>query len=330
MPASRVSFPLPLTRQSAFYPGQFGVPGTDHDRGLRLHSTGEVFWVDLNHGDTSNQRDGTLPESPLTSIQTAVGKCQPYRGDVIAVMANGAWTYANPASGYNTPITESVILNVPGVRLVGVFPSGMPGVPWIAAADTEFALTVAAMDCLVEGFAFTGTAAGSNGVYVEWGGATFAYGENATIRTCFFNEDIDIAIQLEYAWYCHIHHNVFDQCDEYGVYIDAASLNGAADNIIEDNLFRDVGIGAISLTAGDRFYVLRNVVFNTDAQNGAAATNEGIDTTGGGLNVVAHNILSCLLPVPANGDYNDFCTAAATDAWIQNYCMDGPSTTNPT
>ena len=42
------------------------------------------------------------------------------------------------------------------------------------------------------------------------------------------------------------------------------------------------------------------------------------------------NFFSCLLPVPANGDWNDLNTAAATDAWMGNYCMNGLAVTNPT
>jgi len=327
MPASNVNYPLPLTRLNPFYPGQFGVPGAWTETGLRLHATGAIFYVDPNNTDANDNRDGTDPTAPLATIQGAISKCQAYRGDVIAVMANGAWTYADLTSGYNTQITESVVLSVPGVRLVGVFPSGCPGVVWSAAATGAFALTVTAIDCLVEGFAFVGAAGGSNGIYCEWDGATL-FGENLTVRNCYFHDDLDTAIQLEYSWYCRIIDNWFEECDAYGVYVDAAG-SGIAYCEIARNWFHDVA-AALSLRGAENCDIHHNHILNSNAQGAGVATDEGIDTTGGGDNLVHQNVMSCLLPVPANGDYDDLNTAAATDAWIQNMCMNGPSVTNPT
>jgi len=88
---------------------------------------------------------------------------------------------------------------------------------------------------------------------------------------------------------------------------------------------------AISLLGGcDNNWIYQNGIYNGSVQGGVAATNEGIDTTGGRENMVYGNWLSCLLPGPGAGDLNDFCSAAATDAWVGNYCMNGPTTTNPT
>jgi hypothetical protein len=55
----------------------------------------------------------------------------------------------------------------------------------------------------------------------------------------------------------------------------------------------------------------------------------GITTATGEENQVFNNYFSCQLPVGA-GDYNDLNTAAATDAWIGNHCMNGDATGNPT
>ena len=46
--------------------------------------------------------------------------------------------------------------------------------------------------------------------------------------------------------------------------------------------------------------------------------------------MVTNNWMSCLLPVPANGDYDACNSPGTTDAWIQNMCIDGPSIRNPT
>ena len=77
MPGSNVSWPIPLTRLTPFYPGQMGVPGTDSDRGLRTNSEGCIFYVDPNHVDPNDNRDGTNPDSPLNTVAAALLKCQP-------------------------------------------------------------------------------------------------------------------------------------------------------------------------------------------------------------------------------------------------------------
>lgn len=328
MPSSNVQWPVPLTRLNPWFPSQFGVPGTSTETGLRLHSTGAIFYVSPNAVGVSDQRDGTDSNEPLATITAALAKCQPYRGDTIAVMANNAWQYGNVADGYILPISEEVTITVPGVRLVGVHPSGGLGIVWTPASNGGTCITVHAMDVLLEGFIFTeGAYTGLNAIYCEWDGATL-FGENTTIRHCYFDDTVDKAIQLEYSWYCDIHSNVFSECDEHGIYIDPAG-SGIAYCAIHNNEFQDCTV-ALALRGSDYSQIAYNKIYNSNAQGGAVATDEGIDTTGGSQNSVHHNTLSCLLPVPANGDYDDFCTSAATDAWIQNYCLDGPSTTNPT
>jgi hypothetical protein len=330
MPSADVLWPIPLIRQKIFYPGQFGVPGTDNERGLRSHVSGVVFYVDPNAAGVSDARDGTDPEAPLNTVAAALALCQNYRGDTIVVMANGAWPTADIPNDYDTIVQESVTVTVDGVRIVGRFASSAVGVPWQPAAAAGTCITVSAMDVLIEGFAFTGNGAAANGIYAEWDGTTL-WADNLTVRNCYFDEDIDTAIQLEFTWYADIHNNIFQECDVLGIMSDVAG-SGIAFCAIHNNRFIDLrGTGAISLLGGaDDNEIYENRIFNRNAESAAAATNEGINTTGGARNLIHHNTLSCLLPVPANGDYDDFNTAAATDAWIQNYCLDGPSVTNPT
>lgn len=328
MPSANVSWPIPLVRQKIFYPGQFGVPGTDNTRGLRTDAGGVVFYVDPNAVGVSDLRDGTDPEAPLATVAMALTLVQPYRGDTIAVMANGAWQYA---AGLNraTAVAEEVEITVPGVRLVGVFQSSSVGVVWESQTNGTPCITVSAIDVTIEGFAFVGGAAGGVAIYCEWDGVTL-YGENLTVRNCLFDEDIDTAIQLEFSWFCDIHSNFFSQCDAYGVHADVGGSAFAFCHI-HDNIFQDCGTAAIAALGGcDDNFFYHNTIFNTDAQNAAAATNEGINTTGGGRNSVYDNTFSCLLPVPANGDWDDLNTGAATDAWVNNHCMDGLAVTTPT
>jgi hypothetical protein len=306
-----------------------GVPGTDNETGLRQHSTGTVFYVDPNFPGVSDARDGTDPNSPLLTVATAISKCQPYRGDVIAVMFNEDWIHAAGTSTYTTGIVENVTLNVAGVRLVGIAPSSSVGVPWTVATSGGTAIAVTAMDCLIEGFAFTGHATiGGTAISAVWDGATL-WADNLTVRHCLFDDAVDTAIDLDFTYYCDIHDNFFQECDLYGIYA-AALTGGVWYTSIHRNYFIDIGTTAIALL-GDPEYndIYENHLFNTDAQNAAAATDAFITTAAGNFNTVHHNTLSCQNTVVAAGDYGDTCTSAGTDAWVQNYCMNGPTTLVP-
>jgi len=315
-----------------------GVPGTSTETGLRQHSTGATFFVDPNYpGVWDGQgnavdRDGTDPNDPLATIALALTKCQPYRGDTIAVMANGFWTDApKGAANYPLPITETVEVTVHGVRIVGIFPSGSVGVPWRAVAAGDTILTISAMDVLVEGFCFMGGpadgGANCNGIYSEWDG-TDLWGDCLTVRNCFFDSDIQTAIGLEFVYNADIHHNTFQGCSIAGIYSDGAAP--IRDCHFHDNWFMRVGenaTGAISVVNATRCKINDNQIYNSRAQAVAVATDEGINTAGGGFNIVHHNVLSCALL--GAGGYAVFCSGSGTDAWIENYCTDGPTTSTP-
>jgi len=324
-------------------PGAYGIAGAATETGFRRHCTGAVFYVDTNYTGVRNaagagvDRHGTDPLWPLATIEQALSKCQPYRGDTIYVMANGYWTDApKGAANYPLPITETVEVTVHGVRIVGVFPSGVVGVPWIAAASGDTILTISAIDVLVEGFCFMGgdplMVTNFDGIYAEWsGGGTGLWGDCLTVRNCFFDTDIQTAIELEFVYNADIHDNQFQNCDIAGIYSDGVAA--IRDCHFHHNWFWNVGAGqtgAISVVNATRCKIDHNQVYNVNAQTGGApliATDEGINTSGGNGNLVHDNVLSCLLPGPGN-DYSDFCNSG-TDAWCNNKCMNGVTTTNP-
>jgi hypothetical protein len=300
-----------------------------------MHCTGTVFYVDPNYPGASDARDGTDPTAPLLTVATALTKCQPHRGDTIMVGANSAWYYAEGGSGlataqYTSHIEEEVEITVAGVRLVGMQNSPL-GVMWSPVSDGGTCITVSAVDVVIEGFVFTEgpTYTGADGIYCEWDGNTL-FGENLTVRHCTFDDTVDTAIQLEYSWYCDIHDNVFWDCDLYGIFTDAGG-SSADYTLIHDNVFHDVGTSAIAILGGGaNNHIYGNTIYNGNAQGAGAAANEGINLTGGSDNMVFNNWFSCLLPVPANGDWDDLNTAAATDAWVGNHCMNGLAVSNPT
>ena len=324
---------LPLVRTPTISPGQMGVPGTDTENGLRVSSTGTIFYVDPNYPGATTTADGTLPTNPLSTINAAVARCESYRNDVIIVGMNAGYG-DGPGTPYGTTIQESATLDKHGVRLIGVSPS-MSGVPWGPGAADETCLTVTGSECTVEGFFFTGDVNAGDGIYAEWGGGgTALWADNLTIRHCTFDEEIDTAIDLEFVWFADIWDCFFQACDEYGIFVDSGG-SGIRYAHIHDNWFLNCTTGAIFIEGSELGKIEDNNIYISSAVAANPSGDLGITTDGGNSNIVAHNTLSCLLPAVANGDYNDICSpdqAApnTTDVWIQNFCLDGPTTTNPT
>jgi hypothetical protein len=308
--------------------GVWGFWGTSI-QGKLIATDARVLYVQPNSLEATDLGNtGEDPAVPFATVQAALARCRPYAGDTILVGANDAWTFGGGAPAWRTPIQESILVSVPGVSIIGINPS--LGVYWTAAAAGQFCITIAATDVLIDGFVFMGGMAGCNGIYAEWAGGpgSIWFADNPCIRNCIFDDAIDIAIQFEYVWHGIIRTCKFARCDTYGIYVDPAG-SGIAECIIDDNYFYDCG-AAMALNGADFCDILHNTIFNTHAQGAAVATNEGIDTTAGNANSVHDNTFSCVLPVPANGDWDDLNTAAATDAWVNNHCMNGLAITNPT
>jgi hypothetical protein len=319
MPSSNVPWSPPLQRLNPWYPGQIGVSGAWTDTGLRLDTNGTVFYVDPNAVGVSDQRDGTDPTEPLQTVAAALTKCEAYKGDVIAVMANSFWTYAARVNRV-TPIYEEVTVTTPGVRIMGLFPSSSMGVPWMPVNDNGVCITVHAMDVLIEGFTFWDSmgVTAPVGIRAEWGGGV--YGENLTVRNCWFGEGLDYGIQLDWSWNNQIHDNIFQNVAVAAIY--SIDVLGDPDYAtIRDNLFMNNG-NAIDLEDVDHCAIYRNAIFGDDG-----GTDNFIDLTGGSNNLVFDNWLGCTL---AAGQYNATCSDATSGMWIRNHCIDGETGAPPT
>jgi len=322
-------------RNAGFATGQAQVWGFGADTGIDSKTYGapgaKIFYVDPNNTQATDAGNlGEDPTVPLATVDRAVTLSRAYRGDTIIVGPNDDWQYS--ASQRNTSIVESLVIPMTkgGIRIVGVGTNPL-SVIWEAAAAGEFCISVHACDVLIEGIGFTGNNdVACNGIYSEWDGVTL-FGENLTVRNCIFDDAIDTAIQLEFSWYGQIYNNWFQQVDVVGIMSDTGG-SGIAYSDIHHNWFIDcIGTGAISLLGGaDDNRIHHNTIYNRNAEGAAAATNEGINTTGGSRNIVFENWFSCLLPVPANGDWDDLNSGAATDAWVSNHCSDGLAVTTPT
>lgn len=319
MASSNVSFPPPLQRLNPLFPGQLFVPGAATETGLRLDTNGTIFWVDPNAVGVSDQRDGTDPTEPLATVAAALLKCSAYSNDVIVVAPSNTWKYDNATLGRITPIQEEVTVNVPGVRIVGLAPSHSLGVPWYPTQIGGRMITVQAMNVLIEGFCFMSAGLLTNPIAIRALWDAPPYGENLTVRHCYFDNTLDYGIQMDYAWNCHIHDNHF-----FGNAVAAIfnmNVEGDPDQaVIHDNLFVNCA-AAIKLLDVDYCSIYRNLIWGNPA-----GTNNFIDLTGGTNNLVADNWLGCTI---AAAQYATTCTSGAGDAWINNHLMDGDAVTNP-
>jgi hypothetical protein len=172
---------LPQVRLAPWYQGQMGVWGSDVQRGLRWEPTGIVLFVDENHPGTHATGDGTNPEEPLNSIQTAINNLIAFataqnctlEGSVIVVASE-----ATIAETVTIPATAPTHCTILGAGSSAHQPT------WTAATAAGTALTVLQTGWTIEGFTFeTGTA--GTAILLNGTGSDGAY--KTTIRNCRFD-----------------------------------------------------------------------------------------------------------------------------------------------
>jgi len=319
MPSSNISYPPPLIRFKTLFPGQFGVPGTDADTGLRTDTNAIILYVDRNHVDANDNRDGTDPTSPLATVQAAVNKCRQYMNDTIVVMHNSYWYDTSAAYARKLPVQEDVIVNTPGIRIVGLAPSSTLGVPWLPGTTGGTCITVNAFDVVIEGFNFMDTA-GNNatGIHAVWDG-TAVWGDAMTVRHCYFNTNLDYGIQVNFSYYTDIHHNYFQGINVAAIH-EVAGGNESDYIAIHDNWF-SYCVAAINLPSVDGAHIYNNTIHGDPT-----GTNNYINLTSGADNAVHHNVLNCSL----GAQFNLTCSDATSGSWIQNYLLNGPNVAPPT
>ena len=172
---------LPLVRLYPWYPGQMGVAGSDVQRGLRWAPEGIVLYVDENHPNATANNDGTDPENPINSVQTAVNRLISFatafasslEGSVIVVAAE-----ATIAETVTVPATAPT-----GCTILGAGGSNHQPT-WTAATAAGTALTILQTGWTVEGFTFE---AGTEGHSIDLVGTGSTGAYKTTIRNCRFD-----------------------------------------------------------------------------------------------------------------------------------------------
>lgn len=311
-------------RNAGFAAGQEQVWGFGKDTGIDSKSYlapgAKIFYVDPNNTqatDTGNL--GEDPTVPLATIQYAVTNLvRDHMGDTIVVGASDAWQYA-PVTNRPTQITESVVIpsDKGGLRIVGAAPDPL-GVPWSPAADNGVALSIFAIDVLVEGFNFyTGLYSNCIGILARWDSTDDEYGENITVRNCFFDSSLDYGIQMDYSWFNQIYNNYFDEIAVAAIH--SLDVEGDPDYCcIVNNRFMDC-TAAIDLEDTDYCFIHGNLIYG----DGTGAANF-IDLNAGASGMVSDNWLSCTL-----AQYPVTCLdGGGTYIWVNNHCIDGDTVAN--
>lgn len=174
---------LPQVRLHPFYPGQMGVWGSDVQRGLRWEPTGIVLFVDENHPGAHSTGDGTNPEEPLDSIQTAVNNLIAFATAMNCTLEGSVIVVANEAT-----IAESVIIPPTAPTNCTILGAGSTAhqPTWTAATTAGRALTVRQQGWTIEGFTFEAGAEGTS-IRLEEVPASSYISYKTTIRNCRFD-----------------------------------------------------------------------------------------------------------------------------------------------
>lgn len=93
--------PLNLIRLKPFYPGQWGIPGSDNHLGLRSVSRANVYFVDYSNANANDNNDGTDPDAPLATVQAAVNKVDDWDTIVVRSMTAESVVTLDYATGGN-------------------------------------------------------------------------------------------------------------------------------------------------------------------------------------------------------------------------------------
>jgi hypothetical protein len=159
-------------------PGQFGVFGADDVNGLRV-AGGEVFYVGpvATNPNAHDQNDGTDPNNPKLTIQSALDRCTAGRRDTVVVLP-GTYT-----------ITTQLTMTVAAVRLIGWdFKRAQYANSVVLVGSGVDILAVDAANCEIAGIHFD---QGANALYlgIEVSQTTAVAG--TYIHDCMFEMGID-------------------------------------------------------------------------------------------------------------------------------------------
>jgi len=315
---------LPQVRLQPFYPGQFGVAGSDVQRGLRWESQGIVLYVDENHPGVADAGDGTNPEQPLASIQTAITRLTNFATALGTSLEGSVIVVAGEAT-----IAETVIIpaTAPAHCIIrGMGMSGIDAPTWTAATAAGTALTIRQEGWTVEGFRFVTGAAGTS-VRLEWVPASGFIANRTLIRNNFFDGawaglyGINLVGAPFDVWIVNNEFREYRRADTTAhaiITTDSTEAN-AYMCVVRNNLFweNENHIGSLGDIRGFNLSVFQG---NTFHEGVLIAATRMLDLRGGtrGENIVTGNVFC--------GDYSNaggyWANAANPGNWVGNIAED--------
>lgn len=304
-----------LQRLNPFYPGQWGVPGSDNELGIRKMPDSIVLYVDYSHPSANDDNDGTDPNFPLSTIQEAVDKVA-HNFDTILVRS------INPA-GENV-VTPDYTDTFSYVSLIGAGNTRYSPY-WVSPSNTLPNLSLNAVGWRVKGFRFSsGTGAGSACIELHH---TDVSGNDIAIRTIIEENYFDGLTTARYGIVTHGCYDVWIVNNTFSLFHNAVAggavplLVGTTPlaipyrNHIVGNKFYDNDNGAIfpcngSFIYGNMFQPVGYAYSNTLVLQTSLIANPGDD------NVVWGNVFP--------GDYSIVggYRPGAADVWIGNFADD--------
>ncbi len=311
--------PYQVTRLKPWFPGQLGVAGSDNSLGIRTAPVGIVLYVDDSHADAKDANDGTDPEHPKATVQSAISSAFLVENSLIII--GGAAT-----------LTESVIIpnSAPEQCTIMGFGNEQWGPTWTSGGAAENALTIRQAGWTIANIRFNPPTAAAGILLEHDGGAT-----TVSDRTRIINCDFDAMWSGLYGIHgtgspdqVFIENCRFHEFDSGGAANNAAAillgLTAFASPylwVIRNNIFQDndrhiaqpdaLRGGNGCLIEGNRFM---------GPVNQANGTAVYIDMRGGtlGLNTVTGNYFA--------GDYSNaggyWANAAAPGSWVGNVADD--------
>ena len=166
----------PIIKHTPFYPGQWGVPGSDSGLGIRTLPVGRVFYVDSEAATSTDFNDGTDPNFPMSTLAAAFARCTSGMNDVVVLI--------NQATQY--PVLAAFDWNKSYTHLVGAS-ADLPGVGQrcrvvaLDSVDLTQVMTVSASGCYFKNIQFYN---GNNAVAAS--GAVTVTGSRNLFENCFF------------------------------------------------------------------------------------------------------------------------------------------------
>jgi hypothetical protein len=309
--------------------GQLGVSGSDVQRGLRWESSGIVLFVDENHPNAHSVGDGTDPEEPLDSIQTAINNLIAFATAMAPITLEGSVIVV--ASEATIAETVTIPATAPTHCMILGAGSSAHQPTWTAAVANGTALTVLQTGWTIEGFTFETGAAGT-AIDLNGTGSTGAY--KTTIRNCRFDGLYGGLYGINFIGAPHrvrvencefLEYRRLDNT-AYGICVTDTSDSNPYQCHIVGNVFRNCE-NYIGSVASDRAFNMSLFQGNVFVTSHAALipVQYYLDLRGGsrGYNIVTGNFMGGAY-TNAGGYYAN--AATPNNCWVGNFADPTPAT----